>query len=181
MSYDDKVRTLGANPYLPTGYMVSTWWVLKQNTQHGTTGSILITFTICPQFAHPNTHQVHVEYFQKVPSTEPIEGGVDLPAGFILINFTFCPQFAHPNTHWAHVEYFYKVPTQIPANRQIGYSCEFIKGLFKKYPPCDQNVPSGYLVSSLRVCGEIELHCEFFVSSLINTHQVHCDHMVGTF
>jgi hypothetical protein len=53
--------------------------------------------------------------------------------------------------------------------------------LFKKYPPCDQNVPSGYLVSSLRVCGEIELHCEFFVSSLINTHWVHFDHMVGTF
>ena len=36
--------TLGANPYLPTGYMVSTWWVLKQNTQHGPTGSMLITF-----------------------------------------------------------------------------------------------------------------------------------------
>ena len=34
----------GANPYLPTGYMVSTWWVLKQNTQHGPTGSMLITF-----------------------------------------------------------------------------------------------------------------------------------------
>ena len=38
------VLTLGANPYLPTGYMVSTWWVLKQNTQHGPTGSMLITF-----------------------------------------------------------------------------------------------------------------------------------------
>ena len=36
--------TLGANPYLPTGYMVSTWWVLKQNTQHGPTRSMLITF-----------------------------------------------------------------------------------------------------------------------------------------
>ena len=36
--------TLGMNLYLPTGYMVSTWWVLKQNTQHGPTGSILITF-----------------------------------------------------------------------------------------------------------------------------------------
>ena len=34
----------GVNPYLPTGYIVSTWWVLKQNTQHGPTGSILITF-----------------------------------------------------------------------------------------------------------------------------------------
>ena len=36
--------SLGADPYLPTGYMVSTWWVLKQNTQHGPTGSMLITF-----------------------------------------------------------------------------------------------------------------------------------------
>ena len=36
--------SLGANPYLPTGYVLSTWWVLKQNTQHGPTGSILITF-----------------------------------------------------------------------------------------------------------------------------------------
>ena len=81
----------------------------------------LITFTIYPQYTHPNTHQVHVEYFQKVPSTEPIEGGFDLPTGFILINFTICPQFAHPNTHWAHVEYFYKVPTQIPADRRAGY------------------------------------------------------------
>ena len=71
----------------------------------------LITFTIYPQFTHPNTHQVHVEYFQKVPSTEPTEGGFDLPAGFILINFTFCPQFAHPNTHWVNFGYFYKVPT----------------------------------------------------------------------
>ena len=38
------LQALGANPYLPTGYMVSTWWVLKQNTQHGPTGSMLITF-----------------------------------------------------------------------------------------------------------------------------------------
>ena len=81
----------------------------------------LITYTIYPQFTHPNTHQVHVEYFQKVPSTEPTEGGFDLPTGFILINFTFCPQFAHPNTHRVHFEYFYKVPTQIPADRRAGY------------------------------------------------------------
>ena len=75
--------TLGANPYLPTGYVLSTWWVLKQNTQHGPTGSILITFVICPQFAHSNTHWVHVEYFQKVPTTEPAEGGLGLPTGSI--------------------------------------------------------------------------------------------------
>ena len=113
--------SLGVNPYLPTGYVLSTWWVLKQNTQHGPTGSILITFVICPQFTHPNTHQVHVEYFQKVPTTEPTEGGLDLPTGSILINFTFRPHFAHPDTHWAHVEYFYKVPTQVPADRQGEY------------------------------------------------------------
>ena len=41
---DSDDDTLGANPYLPTGYMLSIWWVLKQNTQHGPTGSILITF-----------------------------------------------------------------------------------------------------------------------------------------
>ena len=81
--YGDEVLSLGANPYLPTGYVVSTWWVLKQNTQHGPTGSILITFVICPQFTHSNTHQVHVEYFQKVPTTEPAEGGLDLPTGSI--------------------------------------------------------------------------------------------------
>ena len=115
------MESLGANPYLPTGYVLSTWWVLKQNTQHGPTGSILITFVIRPQFTHSNTHQVHVEYFQKVPTTEPAKGGLDLPTGSILINFTFHPHFAHPDTHWAHVEYFYKVPTQVPANRQGGY------------------------------------------------------------
>ena len=38
------LNPLGANPYLPTGYMLSTWWILKQNTQHGPTESILITF-----------------------------------------------------------------------------------------------------------------------------------------
>ena len=81
----------------------------------------LITFVTCPQFTHPNTHQVHVEYFQKVPTTEPAKGGLDLPTGFILINFTFRPHFAHPNTHWAHVEYFYKVPTRIPTDRRGGY------------------------------------------------------------
>ena len=81
----------------------------------------LITFAICPQFIHPNTHRVHVEYFQKVLSTEPIEGGFDLPTGFILINFTLCPQFTHPNTQWAHFGYFYKVPTQIPTDCQAGY------------------------------------------------------------
>ena len=74
---------LGANPYLPTGYVLNTWWVLKQNTQHGPIRSILITFVICPQFTHPNTHQVHVEYFQKVPTTEPVEGGLDLPTGSV--------------------------------------------------------------------------------------------------
>ena len=113
--------TLGVNPYLPTGYVLSTWWVLKQNTQHGPTRPILITFVICPQFAHPNTHWVHVEYFQKVPTTEPAEGGLDLPTGSILINFTFRPHFAHPDTHRAHVEYFYKVPTQVPTDCQGGY------------------------------------------------------------
>ena len=81
----------------------------------------LIIFTIHPQFAYPNTHQGHVEYFQKVPSTEPAECGPDLPTGFILINFTFHPQFAHPNTHWVHVGYFYKVPTQIPTDHWVGY------------------------------------------------------------
>ena len=55
------------------------------------TGSILITFVICPQFAQSNTHRVHVEYFQKVPTTEPAEGGLDLPTGSILINFTLHP------------------------------------------------------------------------------------------
>ena len=70
--------SLGANPYLPTGYVLSTWWVLKQNTQYGPTASILITFVICPQFAHPDTHWVYVGYFQKVPTTEPTKGGLDL-------------------------------------------------------------------------------------------------------
>ena len=55
----------------------------ETNTQHGPTRSILITFVIHPQFAQSNTHQVHVEYFQKVPTTEPVEGGLDLPTGSI--------------------------------------------------------------------------------------------------
>ena len=63
--------TLGANPYLPTGYVLSTWWVLKQNTQHEPTGSILINFTFCPHFAHPDIHWAHVEYFYKVPTQVP--------------------------------------------------------------------------------------------------------------
>ena len=46
---------LGANPYLPTGHMVSTWWVLKQNTQRGPTGSMLIAFWLLLQFT-PNSH-----------------------------------------------------------------------------------------------------------------------------
>ena len=111
-----ETETPGANPYLPTGYMVSTWWVLKQNTQHGPTRPILITFVICPQFAWSNTHWVHVEYFQKVPTTEPAKGGLDLPTGSILIAFVIRPHFTHPNTHRAHIEYFYKVPTQIPTH-----------------------------------------------------------------
>ena len=40
---------------------------------------ILITFTICPQITHPNTHQVHVEYFYKVPTQIP----TDCQAGYI--------------------------------------------------------------------------------------------------
>ena len=35
-----KVFTLGANPYLPTRYVLSSLWVLNQNTQHGPTRSI---------------------------------------------------------------------------------------------------------------------------------------------
>ena len=34
------MRTLGANPYLPTRYVLSSLWVLNQNTQHGPTRSI---------------------------------------------------------------------------------------------------------------------------------------------
>ena len=41
-------HTLVANPYLPTRYMLSSLWVLNQNTQHGPTRSISITFIICP-------------------------------------------------------------------------------------------------------------------------------------
>ena len=35
-----KEVTLGENPYLPTRYVLSSLWVLNQNTQHGPTRSI---------------------------------------------------------------------------------------------------------------------------------------------
>ena len=92
-------------------------------------GYFLITLTICPQFTHPNTHQVHVEYFQKVPSTEPAEGGFDLPTGFIQINFTFRPQLL----------------TQIPTG--------YMLSIFTKYPPRYPPINGlGTVVSSSRVC-----------------------------
>ena len=39
----------------------------------------LITFTIYPQFTHPNTHRAHFEYFYKVPTQIP----ADCWAGYI--------------------------------------------------------------------------------------------------
>ena len=44
-SLEGDVFVLGVNPYLPTGYVVGTWWVLKQNTQH-VSGPL---FTLCSQ------------------------------------------------------------------------------------------------------------------------------------
>jgi len=38
-----------------------------------------------------------------------------------------------------------------------------------------------YLMSSLRVCGKIEPHWEFVVSSLKRTHWAHCGHTFGYF
>ena len=35
-----ELQALGANPCLPSGYVVGSLWVLKQNTQHGPTRSI---------------------------------------------------------------------------------------------------------------------------------------------
>ena len=35
-----QLDSLGANPYLPTRYVLSSLWVLNQNTQHGPTRSI---------------------------------------------------------------------------------------------------------------------------------------------
>ena len=34
------ILSLGANPYLPTRYVLSSLWALNQNTQHGPTRSI---------------------------------------------------------------------------------------------------------------------------------------------
>ena len=38
--FDDDHESLGANPYLPTRYVLSSLWVLNQNTQHRPTRSI---------------------------------------------------------------------------------------------------------------------------------------------
>ena len=76
----------------------------------------LITFVIYPQFTHPNTHQVHVEYFQKVPSTEPTEGGSDLPTGFILINL----HFAHNLLTQIPTRHILSIFTKYPAQQLVG-------------------------------------------------------------
>ena len=94
-----------------------------------TGGEPLFTHWVCAEYMvgsetkYPAwTHRVHFDYFcnlppKKVPTTEPAEGGLDLPTGSILINFIFRPHFVHSDTHRAHVEYFYKVPAQVPADR----------------------------------------------------------------
>jgi hypothetical protein len=41
--------------------------------------------------------------------------------------------------------------------------------------------PITYPVSSLRVCDEIRLYCEFFVNPLKKTQWVHCDPITGYF
>ena len=113
----------GRTPIYPLG----TWWV------HGGFWNKI------PSMDPPGPFWLHFDYFYNLPpihppkyppgtcwvfsktSTEPVEGGFDLPTGFILINFTFRPRFTHPNTHRIHFEYFHKVPTQIPADRWAGY------------------------------------------------------------
>ena len=100
---------------------------------------ILVTFTICPHFAHPNIHQVHVEYFQKVPSIEPAEGGVDLPLG----SFWLILQFAHNSLTQTPTGHMLSIFTKCPPR----YLPIDGLGTFKKYPPRTQWVNVGWIMS----------------------------------
>ena len=65
--------------YLPTGYMVGSETKYPAWTHQAHFDYFLITFTIYPQFTHPNTHWVNFEYFYKVPTQIP----TDRQAGYI--------------------------------------------------------------------------------------------------
>ncbi len=63
--------TLGANPHLPSGYMVSSLWFLNQSAQRIPTGYILITFTMRFSIRLAKTLRIQVDFFYKVPPPVP--------------------------------------------------------------------------------------------------------------
>ena len=135
--------TLGANPYLPTGYMVSTWWVLKQNTQHGPTGTILITFWLLLQFTPNSPTQIPTRYmlsiFKKYPAQNPLRVVLIYPLGsfWLILHFAHNSLTQIPTGHMLSI--FTKYPPRYPPITGLG--------TFKKYPPRTQWVNFGQITS----------------------------------
>ena len=59
---------LGARGHLPRGYIVSSWWVLKQFAPTLPGESMVGTFKKYPPIRPQRTHQVKCEFFVKEPS-----------------------------------------------------------------------------------------------------------------
>ena len=76
------------------------------------------------------------------------------------------------------LEFFHKSHQKVSS----GY---FVKEPLSYFHNSHHNVPikepEPLIQSSLRVCGKIEPHREFFASSLKKACWVHCDHMTGYF
>ena len=108
-----RVVTLGARGHLPSGYMVSSLWVLKQFAHPIPTGYRVSTFEKYSPMCPSRTWATHWEFFQKVLShvitTYP-------PSFFqrthkelnMWLNFTMNSQRTHWVCDWVHCDHMGK-------------------------------------------------------------------------
>jgi len=66
-----RIVSLGANPQLPSGYIVGTLWFPDQSTQHLPTRYILITFVMYSPIHPAKALQIQADFFCKAPSPVP--------------------------------------------------------------------------------------------------------------
>ena len=72
-SMPEQGQSLGARGHLPSGYVVSSLWVLKQFAHPMPTGYMLSIFEKNPSICSHFTHWVQGEYLWKVLSNVPIK------------------------------------------------------------------------------------------------------------
>ena len=140
-------------------YPVGTWWVHCEFWKNSPTQCPLDTLWVLFKSTHQSTYQMLCERNPWVLSQftpQSTQWVLCERSQWVLSQLT--SKCAHQRTWATHWEFFQKVPPHVITMYSAIYS-----------------------MSSLRVCGRVGPHCEFFVSSLKRTHWVCYDHMKWEF